>query len=451
MHKLVTRLGIFVLIVAAAYGFYWYQVKSRIDKLVQQASPFAQVSYGSIYAHPDGTVGVNRLTIAPRQMHAPVSVESVRVRVGSPLYFLFGGDELPERISLSLKRIKQGLDSEFFRAIQRQADFTMEADPLYISPNSLGCGNIRRFDINTLKQMGFNELVMDINLDYRGDLQARKVSLNMLTNVDDMGTTRMEMELTLDPRQLKNPAMASGSARLESLLINYRDTGYNQRRNRFCAAEIDGSPADYQQLHRQMLEQWLTDAGVELPEALLTAYFDLVLQPGSDMALSMRPAGGLGTAELMLQDPEFLLQSLNLQLRINDKPLPLDGVDWAEMVADLSAAGNPGQMINRQERAEIDNQAEALAEEDGSSAQVSILPKRLPGKLMIKQYRPTSPSELRKHIGAQVRIFTYFGNDVEGRLIHADSKGIRVLQRLEQGVAEYPLEYGRIQQAEVLR
>jgi len=451
MHKLVTRLGILVLIVAAAYGFYWYQVKSRVDGLVQQMAPFAQINYGMIYAHPDGTVGVNNLTITPRQMHAPVSVESVRVRVGSPMYFLFGGDELPERISLSLKRIKQGLDSEFFRAMQRQSDMVLESTPLYVSPNSLGCGNIRRFDINTLKQMGYNELVMDIDLDFRGDVQARKGSLDMLANIDDMGTTRLEMELSVDPRQLKNPAMASGSARLESLSVNYRDTGYNQRRNRFCAAEIDGSPADYQQLHRQLLEQWLTDAGVELPEALLTAYFDLVLKPGSDMALSMRPAGGLGTAELMLQDPEFLLQSLNLQLRINDKPLPLDGVDWAEMVADLSAAGNPGQMINRQERAEIENQAEALAEEDGSSAQVSILPKRLHGKLMIKQYRPTPPSDLRKHIGAQVRIFTYFGNDVEGRLIHADSQGIRVLQRLEQGVAEYPLEYGRIQQAEVMR
>lgn len=446
MHKLVTRLGILVLIVAAAYGFYWYQVKSRVDKLVQQAAPFAQVSYGSIYAHPDGTVGVNRLTIAPRQMHAPVSVEAVRVRAGGPLYFLFGGDAVPEEVNVSLQRVKQGLDSELFRTMQRQSDIILESNPFYVSPNALGCGNVRQFDVNAMKRMGFDNLLMDINMDYRGDTRTRKINLDLMMDIDDLVETRMEMAFTADPNQLKNPAMASGSARLENLSVSYRDQGYNQRRDRFCATAINAKPEDYRQQHRELFEQWLADTELEIPEALLTAYFDLQ-KPGADLAISMRPVGGLGATELMLQDPEFLLQSLNLQFRINDKPLALDGVDWPKLMAELAEVGNPGRSITLNDQAE----AEAEDEVDTPVSMISNTSQRLHKQPISKRYRETPVSELSRHLGAQVRIFTYFGNDVEGRLIHADSQGIRVLQRLEQGVAEYPLEYGRIQQAEVMR
>jgi len=456
MRKLGTGVVVLILIAAASYGFYWYQVKSKADELSQQMAPFAEVSYGSVYAHPDGTVGVNNLVISPRQMHAPVSIDAVRIRAGNPLFFLFGGDAPPEQLNVSLKRMRQGLDSELFRMAQQQSDLMLESNPLYVSPNALGCGNVRQFDINTMKRMGFSEMLMDINLDYRGDNQARKVHLDLFVDIQDLAETRMEMAISADPSQLQNPMMASGNARLETLSFSYADQGYNQRRDRFCAAESGIKPDEYRQQHRQLFVQWLNASGVELPDSLLTAYFDLQ-KPDADMALSLRPVGGVGAAELMMQDPMTVLQSLNLQFSINGKPLALDGINWPELMTGLAMAGNPGRVESGAEPEEDAAVAEAEAELSGGvEALQAVESDSAPGQRVrvrpvIKRYQPTPLAELPAYLGSPVRIFTYFGNDVEGQLVHADGQGVRVIQRLKQGVAEYPLDNDRIQQAEVWR
>ncbi|MET4000984.1 hypothetical protein [Marinobacterium sp. MBR-109] len=460
MRKLGAGVFVLVLMVAAAYGFYWYQVKSQADDLVQQMSPFAQVRYGSVYAHPDGTVGVDGLTITPHQMHAPVSIEAVRIQAGSPLFFLFGSDTPPERLNISLKQVRQGLDSELFRTVQQQSDLMLESNPLYVSPNALGCGSVRQFDINTMKRMGFSEMLMDINMDYRGDSRARKIHFDLFVDIHDLGETRMEMALSADPNQLRNPMIASGNARLETLSFNYADRGYNQRRDRFCAAEAGIKPAEYRQQHRHLFVQWLNASGVELPDSLLAAYFDLQ-QPDADMAFSLRPVGGVGAAEVMMQDPMTLLQSLNLQFSINDKPLVLDGIDWSELMTGLAMAGNPGRTdsVSAAEpeegmvaaASEAEAEASAGSEASQVAESVAAAEQRVRAQPVSKRYQPTPLAELPAYLGAPVRIFTYFGNDVEGQLVHADGQGIRVMQRLKQGVAEYPLDNDRIQQAEVWR
>lgn len=452
MRKLGAVLFVLIIVVAAGYGFYWYQVKSRADDMVRQLAPFAQVNYGSVYAHPDGTVGVDDLTITPLQMHAPVSIETVRVRADGPLFFLFGGDAPPEQLNISLQQVRQGLDSELFRTIQQQSDLLLEDNPLYVSPNALGCGNVRQFDVNTMKRMGFNELVMDLDLHYRGDTRARKVNLNMLVDIQDMAETRMEMAFSADPGQLKNPMMASGNARLETLSFSYKDQGYNQRRDRFCASEANVKPAEYQQQHQVLFEQWLNSNNIELPPSLLAAYSELQ-GPGADMALSMRPVGGVGAAEVMMQEPMALLQSLNIQFSINDKPLALDTIDWPGLMSGLAAAGN-SKDIGRSSPTEPETVVAAtLPEEAGSEIEKNALSGNKPQRELPirKRFRVTPLAELPEYLGAQVRIFTYFGNDVEGVLTHAGATSIRVEQRLQQGLAEFPLDHDRIQQAEVWR
>lgn len=461
MRKLGTGLVVLLLVVAAAYGFYWYQVKSKADEWVQQLAPFAEVRYSGVYAHPDGTVGVNALTITPRQMHAPVSIDEVRVRAGSPLVFMFGGDKPPEQLGISLKQVRQGLDSELFRTVQQQSDLMLESNPLYVSPNALGCGKVRQFDINTLRRMGFSELLMDINLNYRGDSRARKVGLDIWVDIQDMADTRVELAFSADPAQLQNPMMASGSARLETMAFSYTDKGYNQRRDRFCAAEAELKPNEYQQQHQQLLQQWLSSSGVELPQSLLSAYSELQ-KPGAGMTLSMRPVGGLGAAELMLLDPVAVLESLNLQLSVNDKALALEDIDWTGLMAGLAAAGNPARVSGARETAPAPAPSESIAMTEPAEptstpaaaevqAATPAVPQRSSRQPVVKRFQPTPLAELSEHVGAQVRIFTYFGNDVEGQLLQADGHSVRVLQRLSQGVAEYPLEYQRIQQAEVWR
>ncbi len=453
MRKLGTLLGVLVLVTAAAYGVYWYQVKSKFDELVQQAAPFASVQYGAIYAHPNGTVGVNALSISPHQVHAPVQIEQVRVRTGSPLDFVFGADEPPEELFVSLKGVEQSLESALFHDLQKQMDLAREANPLYVSPAALGCGSIRQFDVNTARMMGYRDLLMDVNLHYRGDEIARKIRFEAQVDIENMADTRVELVFSADPAQLKNPMMASGSARLDSLVVDYRDRGYNQRLVGLCAREAEMRPNDYRAHHLELFSRWLEANAIELPHGWLTAYKELQ-QDGASFTMAMNPIGGFGSAELMMmQDPRYLIEKLNPSVKINEAPLSLNGVKWDELVMQFAQAGSGSRVARESEQRLTEEAVEAPVASDGEAAVAGVVPAKVrkPARTTAKQFRATAVDQLNSHIGSHVRIFTYFGNDVEGRLIAVEKEGVRVLQRLSQGMAEFPLEYKRIQQVEVYR
>ncbi len=455
MRKLGTLLGVLVLGAAAAYGVYWYQVKSKVDELVQQLAPFASVQYGAIYAHPNGTVGVNALSISPHQAHSPVSIDQVRVRVGSPLDLVFGSDEPPEELFVSLQRVEQSLESAFFHDLQQQMDLAREANPLYVSPAALGCGSIRQFDVNTARMMGYRDLLMDVELHYRGDEMARKVYLEAQVDIDKMADTRMELVLSADPAQLKNPMMATGSARLNKLTLDYRDRGYNQRLVSLCAREAEMRPADYRAHHLALFQRWLAANAIALPQGWLEAYGKLQ-QDDASFAVVMNPLGGFGSAELMMmQDPRYMIEKLNPSVKVNGAPLNLDGIKWDELAMQFALAGSGSQVARERELAP----GEAVIEPTSvTDVEVESLVAGRPAPTVrksdmpeAKRFRVTPVDQLGAHIGAQVRIFTYFGNDMAGRLVAVEKQGVRVLQRMNQGMAEYPLEYKRIQQVEVYR
>ncbi len=455
MRKLGTLLGILVLATAAAYGVYWYQVKSKVDELVQQLAPFASVQYSAIYAHPNGTVGVNALSISPHQVHAPVKVAQVRVRTGSPLDLVFGSDEPPEELFVSFKQVEQSLESAVFHDLQKQMDLAREANPLYVSPAALGCGSIRQFDVNSARMMGYRDLLMDIDLHYRGDEVARKIRFEARVDIDKMADTRMELVLSADPAQLKNPMMATGSARLDKLAVDYRDRGYNQRLVGLCAREAEMRPADYPAHHLVLFQRWLEANAIELPAGWLEAYAELQ-KDGAAFEMVMNPVGGFGSAELMMmQDPRYLIEKLNPSIKVNDARLNLDGIKWDELAMQFAMAGSGNGVVQENELALDEAVVEPASVTDvEAESLVTGLPAptvRKSAMPEVKRFRETSVDQLQAHIGANVRIFTYFGNDVEGRLVAVEQQGVRVLQRLSQGVAEYPLEYKRIQQVEVYR
>lgn len=465
MRRLGTWLGTLVLIVAAAYGGYWYQVKSKVDEVVEQLSPFASVQYGAIHAHPNGTVGVNGLTVLPHQMHAPLSISQIRVHVGSPLYVLFGGDEPPEELFISLSGVEQSLESALFREMQKQMDLMLEADPLYVSPAALGCGNVRQFDVNSLRAMGYRDLKMDIDVHYRGDEVAREIRFDAGVNVAGMGDTSMTMAFSADPAQLKSPMMATSSARLKQFQVDYSDRGYNKRLISMCAREAELRPADYLSHHQALFQRWIVANGIEVPENWVQSY-EQMQQEGMTLSLSLEPIGGFGSAELMMmQDPGYLIEKLNPSLKVNGAPVELGGIKWDQLMMQVAQSGS-GSRVAREGEVPVVGEAarapDSMANEADTADDSSTTPavhepavtEQLSSRRVVessKQFRATPVAELDKYLGKPVRIFTYFGNDVEGRLVSADDQGVRVLQRMAQGVAEYPLDRARIQQVEVYR
>lgn len=462
MRRIGTLLLVLVLLVGAAYGLYWYKVKTSIDELVEQVAPFAQVKYGAIYAHPDGTVGVDQLEVTPMGGDEPITAVAVRVRPNSPMYWLTGGEEPPEALSVHLEQLEQGLDGGLLKSMQQQMDLQREANPLHVSPSALGCGDVRQLDINALRGMGYRSLVMDLDLHYSGDQQTRKLAFTIDTDIDNLAKLSFDMRLSADPDQLRNPMQATGTARLEKFELKYTDNGYNARLSNYCSKE-SGLPApEYRAEHMRLYEAWLDTNGIEIPDSWLQAYSELQ-GSGARLTLSLNPIGGFGAGEMMMaQDPVYLIEKVNPAIEVNGKSLSLDGIDWMQLISQVSQAGSAAAVARNgavQESevtldpAEVEAGDMTTASEvaDESVVATTARPSRNKDKPMGKSFKQTPKDQLGDHLGAQVRIFTYFGRDVSGQLVAVDSGGIRVSQRLAQGVAEYPLEYERIEQVEVYR
>src|SRR5512139_2411568 len=62
-------------------GYTWYMVKEAMDRVANEMSQYAEISYGSIYSSPkiDGTVGVDRIVIRPKMSSDEFKIQSVRV------------------------------------------------------------------------------------------------------------------------------------------------------------------------------------------------------------------------------------------------------------------------------------------------------------------------------------------------------------------------------------
>ncbi len=447
-----------LLIAAAAYGFYWFQVKSYLDKLVDELSPFAQLSYGSIYANPLGEVGADGLVLVLNQDGSRIPIQSVRVRSKDPLFFLdpqarVDAGDWPDALSLAIRGVDFDLSSPLFRELEAQAEQALE--PGMISPDALGCGSVERFDLPALRKMGYGRLPMDLTLGLRLDRPNRLITLESGADIDGMGNSLMQFEISVTTDNLAPAQMMAANPRLRHIEMSYQDSGYNLRRNSFCAKEAGVEVALYRQRHEALLQQWLADLGVHLPASLWSLYQG-ASQPRANLLFTMDPPGGLG-AEVLTGSgsPQYLFERLNIGAKLNGKRVALDDVNLEQMFS--------GQALQRAlEDVEATTEEivpEALVEvpeplppalESADDELLRGMPKRK-AETAAKSYKPTRLADLNAMVGRPVRIYTDLGNRMEGKLVAANGSRLRVESRVDKGLVQYPLDYAQVRRVEVYR
>ncbi|MCD8512081.1 MAG: hypothetical protein LRY63_00575 [Nitrincola sp.] len=63
--KLFSKVILLLLIVALGlYGFYYYQVKSTVDRQIQQMTPFVNAQYNSLTVNPFGLISLNTVNVS---------------------------------------------------------------------------------------------------------------------------------------------------------------------------------------------------------------------------------------------------------------------------------------------------------------------------------------------------------------------------------------------------
>lgn len=477
MRKLAVWTGTLVLLLAllagGAYGFYWYQVKSFVDRIVEQGAPVANIEYGSIYADPRGEVGVDQVVVTLHRSNTRIPIKSIRLRSDDPLFFLNPSSraekgDWPNRLSFVVQQLQLSLASPLVRGLQQSAEQRRGEHPDTTGFRALGCGDVKQLDITAMRGMGYSTLALDLMGGVTFDHANRMITLDGSSDVSGVGHSQMRLQISVTSEDLRAANLMAANPRLRHLSVSATDAGYNARRDRFCAGKAGVDVKVYRQQRTELTKAYLAKRGIALPEPLLAAYFDSE-KPRASVDWRMDPPGGIG-AEVVagLKAPQQLFDRLNLHLKVDDKPVPLDQLNLNELLA-MAASGRP-QPTSPPPAPKVAKPAPAPVKpknSDTAQAQASQAPSQaasgaahdlfrgMPQRAMIKtpekSFKPTRIARLGAEIGKQVRVYTDLGRKMEGKLLSVGQGEMRIQSRVDNGVIQYPLDLKQVRSVEVYR
>nr|WP_067286211.1 hypothetical protein [Marinobacterium profundum] len=498
MRKLFRLLGFLLipaLIVGGAYGYYWYQVKTSADRMVEAAAPFAKITYARVVAGIDGSAGVAGVQITPVGSKDSVLIGSVLFQAPDPLFYLDAEKTLregnwPEHMALSVTGLSMTLDADYLAQWEAMGQ-SFAVPQQGTGFEALACGDVQRFDLATTRAMKYQRLTMDmlVAMDFMPGSQSLRLRSDV--NVADMAKTSFYVDLSLASNVLSIGSLVQAQPSVERVSLDYADLGYNARRNRFCALSGGYAPAEYAQRHSEMVQAELRQLGWLMPDLLVKAYADLQ-QPRAILQLVAEPSPGFGAQSIAtISSPEDLLGLLNVQVSVNGVSQDLSTIDWSldpgEAIAADGAAtealpdGALGAAVPQTEEQSVALQEpEPLAagvvekrapeQEDlvveleqprpePSSVTTIIDPdviQVMPGivvkaRAAEKTYKPTAVQQVHSYAGQKVKLRTYFGRRIEGTLVRVAGGNLEVEQRLDRGVAVFPIAADKVAELSVWR
>jgi hypothetical protein len=497
MRKLFGLLGFLlvpVLIAGGAYGYYWYQVKSSADRMVEAAAPYAKITYARVVAGLDGSAGIAGVQITPVGSKDSVEVGSVLFRAPDPLFYLDAEKTLregnwPEHMALSISGLDMNLDADYLAQWEAMGQ-SFAVPQQGTGFEALACGDVQRFDLATTRAMKYQRLSMDMLLAM--DFLPRTQSLRLRSDVSvvDMAQTSFYVDLSLASNVLSIGSLVQAQPSLERVSLDYSDLGYNARRNRFCAQRGGYAPTEYAQRHSDLVRSELKQLGWIVPDLLVKAYADLQ-QPRAIMQLAAEPPPGFGAQSVAtISSPEELLDLLNIRVSVNGVNQDLSSINWSPDQAEIVAANGtgaealPGEAVQAEILSTDELPVELLAPQTQAAG---VVEKRAPQEDLVveleqsrpepeqvaaiidpdvvqvmpgivvkakaaeKTYKPTSVQQVNGYAGQKVKLRTYFGRRIEGTLVRVAGGNLEVEQRLDRGVAIFPIAADKVAELLVWR
>lgn len=427
---------IFLILVSALYAAYYFQVKKSIDRQLETLKPLVDAHYNYLYVNPFGEISLSTLTLNILGQPNAVIIDRASVR-SDPLFFLqfdsrIQSGDWPENLTFAVEGLNVDFNMPAFLLLEQ---FAQQNDDIQLS--ALGCGRISRFDMTALRMMGMRQGRFDFFVNLKRS-EIDQLNLQLLANMQ--GWADLAVDLDLD-RSIAIQDFQRMTQHLDRVAFSVTDRGYNERKNQFCAMQSGMSVAEYRDEHKTLVNDWIAHTLIPLPEDLMDAYHRLA-DPNATLSMQVFP--------IDLNENVLAVNSLIDQLRagvsisINNQNLTLDDDRFNYIVELLQ---QPVTIETIQSNLDTDDQEEQPRGMPGvATPPVLDIPMIVP-----RRYRATPAEELVNYIGHPVRFFTSFGKRVNGILLSVEGTTVRVVERVQRGTAQYPVELDTIQAPEVYR
>jgi hypothetical protein len=305
--------NLLIAIVVIAVGGYFgaklyvqHKTAQDLDAVLAQARPTVDVAYENVVATLGGELRVEGVTIRMPQFSDAVTIESVGLQTPGFLSLL-GFDqrklELPEHLGVALTGVRLRTDADFMRELDvAQA---AKARAVELTPADR-CATSYGFTPAVLRELGYHELVVDLNMTFRRD--GGQLVISFGADVEDM--YGVDVELTLegisDPTALARgvwPLLVAGR-------IDHVDRSLNDRIMKYCT-ELEVMPEDVIAAQLREVHTLARDNGMELDALIIQPYTDFLLGK-QRFTLIAQPPRPVDLTQISLYKPSDVPNLLNL-------------------------------------------------------------------------------------------------------------------------------------------
>jgi len=296
-----------------------HEVSSNLDAALDMARPFADIQYDSVSSTMSGELSVDGISARFGKFSDRVDIDKVSIITPGFLYLLRLGDmganmrgsdpELPESFGFAIEGMRADLNDDFMKALSQAArEASPETDR---DDTSATCVGKYGFSMATLKQLGYNDVVISMSMGYEQD--DGKLLVDMRADVDEM--YGMQIDLTLEGTMTPQ-AIASGTfkPRMIDGRIEYEDYSLIERTRSLCRrqglSDDEVTTAEMDAFQAAGLE-----TGIAFDELVMVPY-QKFLSGGSKFILTAKPNEPVSLSQIDLYKASDVPALLNLSAEV---------------------------------------------------------------------------------------------------------------------------------------
>lgn len=449
-----------------------HEMATHMRVVAEKLVPELSLTYSGFSLGASGEIYLSHAQIRPAIGPDLITAERVVIRNADVNYMRELWQELamspiserwPNRVSIRLEGARVELTEQNILQLDRLFARRLKgADKAVVAMFS--CRDHDRFSFQTLKAMGVDALTGSFDVNYSLNTVAKRLHGQLMMDLDQLLVLDTRVEFATEPtpevdealetvgveprydssrtqrsrkalRYLNGEKLARHPLELTSFTLNYADKGFHERRNNHCAATLEEPVAQYIETTGETFTGHLIGKKWRLaPESVRN--FGAFLQPQAKFEMdvsALKPYIVSGRKARSLKPSAEMLNYLDVQLVLNNNYENL-----REMWADIE--------LSPQDRV-LD-----LSAEEARKAAVRAAILKAVGKspeTYQPAFRTVAVADVDGFIGKQIKLKTYFGRRVEGRLSRIENNVLYVKEYLEQGSAIYPIDRSKVSEVEI--
>ncbi len=290
-----------------------HKVGSGVDDALLLAAPFADIRYDGVSSTISGELSIDGITARINGYSDPLYVDKLSLITPGFFYLLnldetlqSGADfEIPDTLGFAVEGVRASSSADFVHklygiALEQNGAVDANAAPAV-------CTGKYGFAPQTLRQLGYDDLVMGMRIAYRQD--ERNLYVDLSADVEDM--YQLDMTLKLADRLTPETVMRGNyRPRMVEGRLEYVDRSLNERTARLCArnglSESDIENAQIDSLLASGMKN-----GIQFDDYVIEPYKEF-LAGKSTFILTAKPSEPINLSQLDLYKPSDVPALLNL-------------------------------------------------------------------------------------------------------------------------------------------